>query len=233
MATDVVTRDDEADGEDSGLHERQVAALEKLHELGALPRRPGEKYSPDRRVRMQQLMYEGRIGGPQPGSGRPRQPRSSELVAAYVRETLTPKIQRALRDGLSVGEDINVRLKAADQALKIEREEAALQLREDQADLDNADKGELIAALFAIANDPATEAALEAIIELPDSAVTDITDDDGSTGTGTTFVPEEVGSDESEAGSNGRGHTERSGPERPNPFTEIARRRAADRRRAS
>lgn len=246
MAADVVTYDDE-EGEDSGLTDRQVAALEAIHALGASPRKDGEPYSPDRRIRAQQLIYEGRLGGPGRGQGRPRQPRASEAVAQYVKETLTPKIQKALKDGLRENEDITIRLKTADMALKVEREEAALQLKEDESDLANADKEQLIAALIALASDSGTEAALEGtVIELPESAVQDITDEpedingysgtealSGSAGARTPAVSEETGIDSGEVGSNGRSNTTRGSGKRSNPFTQAANRRSRNRRRAS
>lgn len=246
MATEVVAYDDN-DGEDAGLSDRQVAALDALDGLGATPRKDGEPYSPDRRIRAQQLIYEGRLGGPGRGQGRPRQPRASEAVAQYVKETLTPKIQKALKDGLREDEDITIRLKTADMALKVEREEAALQLKEDESDLANADKEQLIAALIALASDPGTEAALEsADITLPESSVTDISDHprviNGDTGTaeaprhagvGTPASAAEAGTHEGEAGSNGTGHDQSGRAKPPNPFTTSARRRAVNRRRAS
>lgn len=243
MASEI-TRVDEEEGEDIGLTDRKIAALDKLHELGAAPREDGKPYSPDRRVRAQQLIYEGRLGGPGRGQGRKRQPRSSAAVAEYVNEVLTPKIKEALKAGLSDKQDIAIRLKTADMALKVEREEAALQLKEDQTDLDNSDKEELIAALIALTGDPGTEAALNATaITLPESSITEIpynkeddegtTEAQGSSGIGTATISEETGVDEGEVGSNGHRDTTRRSEERPNPFTEVARRRAAIRRRAT
>lgn len=253
MSTEI-TRFEGDDSEDFGLADRQVAALEALGKLGAAPRGEGEAYSPDRRVRAQQLIYEGRLGGPGRGQGRRRQARASETVAEYVRETLTPKIQKALKDGLHEGEDLTIRLKTADMALKVEREEAQLQLREEQSDLDNASKEQLIAAIIALTSDSETQAALEgAVIDLPESAVTEVPPREdnnngnggrtpepeaagaavGSSGNGATSVPEATGADTGEAGSNGTGDPEASGSQRPNPFKQAARRRATNRRRAS
>lgn len=249
MATEIVPTDDH-DGEDAGLSDRQVAALDALHAMGARPREDGEPYSPDRRIRAQQLIYEGRLGGPGRGQGRKRQPRASEAVAQYVQDVLSPKIQKALRDGLREDEDITIRLKTADMALKIEREEAALQLREDESDLANADKEQLIAALIGLAREASgtgAEAALEAaIIDLPESAVTDITDEpedingysgaeavDGAARAGAASVPEEAGTDTGEARSNGSGHTAGGSGKRPNPFTAAAHRGSKHRRRAA
>lgn len=246
MAIEVVQYEDDND-EDAGLSERQVAALEALSALGAEPRKDGDSYSPDRRIRAQQLIYEGRLGGPGRGQGRPRQPRASEAVAKYVKETLTPKIQKALKDGLREDEDITIRLKTADMALKIEREEASLQLKEDESDLNNADKEQLIAALIAIASDPGTEAALDGtVIELPAEAVTDITDAEevingysgaeevsGSEGARASSIPTPTGTDAGEVGTNGSSHSPRSSGEGKNPFTTAARRRTVNRRRTS
>ena len=227
MREDIAERE-AADGEDAGLEPRQIAALERLHEMGAAPRKDGEKYSSDRKVRMQQLIYEGRAGGPQANSGR-RKSRAGAAVADHISNYLTPKIKKALDDGLT-DEEIAIRLKTVDLALKIEREEASLQLREEQTDLDNADKEQLIAALISLARDPESAAALEAaVIELPESEYEEVTNGDN----GSTAVLEAVGVDDGQAGSNGRERLAGYREERPNPFTQAARRGTANRRRAS
>ncbi len=248
MTSEIATVDNEE--EDSGMSGRQVAALQALYDLGAAPRKDGEPYSPDRRIRAQQLIYEGRLGGPGRGQnkGSKRQPRASAAIAEYVRENLTPRIQKALKDGLHESQDISVRLKTADMALKVEQNEASLQLKEEQSDLENANKEQLIAALIALASDPGTEAALQAaIIDLPEAAITEITEAETVNGNGdskaaeeaategnrSTVFPEEAGADTGEVGSNGRIDTAGSSVKRPNPFTQVAHRRAINRRRAS
>lgn len=241
MSGDIVVRDGD-EGEDSGITERQINALQKLYDLGGEPRKDGEKYSPDRKIRMQQLIYEGRAGGPQAGGGRPRKARASQEVANYVRDYLTPHIKAALKKGMSA-EDVIVQLKTADLALKIERDEAALALREEQSDIDNATKEQLIAALIAFARDPGTEAALEAtVIDIPDTSVKDITHVNGdaggnaeaeASGGAASAISDSSRVDDGEAGSNGSAAPEGIGAPHPNPFAEVARRGAAKRRRAA
>ena len=60
------------DVEDSALRERQIAALERLHELGGMPRKEGERYASDPQIRALQMVYDGRFGGPGLNQGRPR-----------------------------------------------------------------------------------------------------------------------------------------------------------------
>jgi hypothetical protein len=167
------------------LAERQIRALEQLHALGQAPRGPDEPYSKDAKVRALQLIYEGRLGGSF-GGGRPRQPRAAEVVAEHVRKQ-AKKITRVLDDALD-DDNIKVRLSAADMALKIEREEASLQLEEDKADLEQLSKEELVGTLFQLVQDPHTTAVLEGTIELPPEAIVEEEEtiqDEKSTGTKT------------------------------------------------
>lgn len=59
-------------------------------------------YSTDPVVRAGQLRAEGRFGGPQPGSGRPRVPRASEIAAQAAVEH-AEEIIAALRAGTTTG----------------------------------------------------------------------------------------------------------------------------------
>lgn len=83
-----------------------------------------------------------RFGGPQPGSGRPRGKRASEIVAERVgREA--DKISNAIIDGLAPNMPPHIRLQAARDAIAIEQKEAELQLQEERA-LENLHRDQLL-----------------------------------------------------------------------------------------
>lgn len=78
-----------------------------------------------------ELVAKGKFGGRQPGAGRPKKKRASELVAE--RATIeSESIVAAFRDGLSPLNPASVRVNAAREWLKIEQAEADLQLREER-----------------------------------------------------------------------------------------------------
>ena len=163
MATEIVPLE-EPDGEDSDLQPHQVAALEKLFALGAEPRKPtDEKYHSNPQIRALQMVYEGKLGGPGRGQGRPtREDRISVQLTQYVREKLGTKVTKALERALnsSAGERIN--LDAIKLIVEMEHKEAKLQLTEDKADLDNLSKEELVATLFDLVGDAQTGQVIQA-----------------------------------------------------------------------
>lgn len=216
------------------LSERQLDALRKLEALGAAPRTdPTERYDSDPQIRAYQMVYEGRLGGPGRGQGRKRQPRAAEIVADEIRKR-AQKIVNAIDNALESDND-KVALDAARTALKIEHDEATLKLQEEkqEADLAKMSKEDLVAELIALAGDP----AVEGFIDLPESAVAEITEaevitlDRGAkapSGSGApAHAPKARPHSRSNRG-NGRGAASRSGGKTPNPFTKAAKRRAAD-----
>lgn len=228
--------------EDSGLNDRQVAALGRLHRLGARPRVEGDAYDSDPQIRALQLVYEGKMGGRGLGQGRPRtgvstelerRGRAAEVIAAEIRERFTGRMIRALDRALKKDAGTRANLDAVKLALDIENREAALQLKEYEADFDTKTKEELLAALFELVAEPQTAAAIE-------GTAWDITDAE--------TVESNGASSTGEAGSNGDtpsidsngDNTRRSGSLRSkrlarhreqsvNPFTQVALRRADER----
>lgn len=139
---------------------------------------PDDPYDSDPQIRAFQMVQEGRIGGSGRGQGRKRKPRAAEHVAEEVRKR-SGKIVAALDAGLEA-DSVRTRLEAAGMALKIERDEAVLQLKEYEVDLDQMGKDELLAELVQLVADPSTEAQLEAVIDLPPSAIEEVSNDDTS-----------------------------------------------------
>src|SRR3954451_3140275 len=157
MAADVVPYEP-PDGEDIGLSARQISALEQLHALGAGPKLPtDEKYDSNPQIRALQMVYEGRLGGPGRGQGRPgRERRISVQLTEYVRENLGKKVTKALERALATDAGERVNLDAIKLITEIEHKEAKLQLSEDAADLDTLSKEELVATLYDLVNDAQT-----------------------------------------------------------------------------
>lgn len=91
----------------------------------------GDLYSSDPKERYQQLLEDGRVG-PQFGrlGGRPRKPRAAEAIAEHARKE-ADRIIQAYDQALD-SEDHRIAMQAADSLVKIEREEASLQLQEDE-----------------------------------------------------------------------------------------------------
>jgi hypothetical protein len=157
MAADVVPYEN-PDGEDIGLSQRQISALEQLHALGAGPKLPtDEKYHSNPQIRALQMVYEGRLGGPGRGQGRPgRDERISVQLTQYVRSNLGKKVTKALERALQSDAGERINLDAIKLIVDMEHKEAKLQLSEEAADLDNLSKEELIAALYDLVNDAQT-----------------------------------------------------------------------------
>lgn len=225
-----------AEIEPVGVEGTDYIRIEKNERTIIVPLRKGdEPYHSDPQIRALQLVHEGRLGGPGRGQGRARKERAAQYVAEEVKKR-AKKIVDAIDAGLDA-ENVNLKMKAADMALKIEREEALLQLREDEVDPDHQSKEELVATLIALVGDPSTEAALEAVIDIPPEAITEVFDDDaGETkearsgdaekGSATPPIPAPPRTDERTPRSNGRGSTSRNREKGPNPFTARAYGRA-------
>jgi len=150
---------------DAGLSERQIDALERLTALGAEPAPIGAngkpKWDSDPKIRAFQMIFDGRLGGPQEGSGRKRQPRSAEVLAEKIRDK-TAKMDRALDRALSKKAGARTNLDAVKVAIEIERQERKLQIEEEEHDgnIGNV-REEIIAALFELVQNPEVAAALE------------------------------------------------------------------------
>lgn len=78
-----------------------------------------------------ELHAKGKFGGRQPGSGRPKKKRASEIVAEQARAE-AENIIEVFRDSIRSDNPASVRLNAAREWLKIEQAEADLQLREER-----------------------------------------------------------------------------------------------------
>lgn len=261
MAADLVPVE-QPDGEDIGLSPRQISALEQLHALGAGPKLPtDEKYHSNPQIRALQMVYEGKLGGPGRGQGRPgREERISVQLQSYVRQNLGKKVTKALERALnqSAGERIN--LDAIKLIVDMEHKEAKLQLSEDQADLDSQSKEELLETLYELVNDPQTGQVITATfseIATPEQAVAQVVDRElaasdkarlatrkrnkraknrasaaaGRNGNSPRAVAN--GNDSPSDRADGRGNATSDRPANPNPVTQAALRRAANRRRAS
>jgi hypothetical protein len=229
--------------EDSGLHERQVNALGRLHRLGSRPRQEGDPYDSDPQIRALQLVYEGRMGGPGLKQGRPRtgvstveqrQARAAEVIALEIRERFTGKMIRAIDRALKKDAGTRSNLDAVKLALDIENREAALQLRENEAEFDTKTKEELLATLFQLVTEPQTAAAIEGSAwDITDAEVIEdaegasVAGEDGRNGdSASTSVN---GRDAGNAGSLRSQRLARHRAQSTNPFTQAAIRRSKQR----
>jgi hypothetical protein len=230
--------------EDLGLHERQVQALGRLHRLGGKPHEEGEPYDSDPQIRALQLVFEGRMGGPGLKQGRPRtgvsttaerQQRAAETIATEIRERFTGKMIKALDRALKKDAGTRANLDAVKLALDIENREASLQLKENEADFDTKTKEELLATLFQLVAQPQTAAAIE-------GTAWEITDAEEVVGAEGASSAGAIGSNGNSASTRVNGRD--AGSARPadgqrlaahraesaNPFTQVALRRANQRR---
>jgi hypothetical protein len=230
------------DNDDDALRDRQLAALERLHDLGAAPRPPEGAYSGDPQIRALQLVYEGRFGGPGRNQGRPRQrgePRAAEVIAEEIRHRFTGRMTRALERALRREAGVRANLDAVKLALEIENREAALQIKEAEVDLESATKEELLVTLFEIIGQPQTTAAIEGTaFDITEAEVVKTGDERGdnerAASNGHSPIVGENGSDGDPARSgkagrharsartNGGRRSKRDRSESTNPFTEAA-----------
>jgi hypothetical protein len=215
------------------------------------------------------MVYEGKIGGPGRGQGRPnRDARISVQLQNYVRQNLGKKVTRALERALNEDAGERINLDAIKLIVDMEHKEAKLQLSEDAADLDSQSKEELLATLYELVNDPQTGQVITATftpIPTPEQTVAEIDYKERVTeerkrravtkrnqrdkkraqrATAASIAtsskpdrgsssPAENGTDNGSAREFGRGDASPDHEARPNPVTQAALRRAADRRRAS
>lgn len=100
-----------------------------------------------RRELAKKMVEEGKIGGPRPGSGRPRKKRASEYVAEAAR-THANKIVDAFLDSIHETAPAQIRLQAAKDWLLIEQKEAEIQLKEERQfdDMSEKELREMVAA---------------------------------------------------------------------------------------
>ena len=225
---------------DEGLQERQLKALGRLHRLGGKPRQEGDPYDSDPQIRALQLVYEGRMGGPGLKQGRPRtgvstasqrQARAAEVIAQEIRERFTGRMVRALDRALRRDAGTKANLDAVKLALDIENREAALQLKETEADFDTKTKEELLATLFQLVAEPQTAAAIEGTAwEVPEAQIIEdssVAGEDRSNGNSASTSVN--GSDAGDTGASGSERLTRHRESSPNPFTQAALRRAKQR----
>lgn len=231
-----------------GLDGRQVVALQKLLELGAEPAYQDEAgkmiYSKDPQTRAYQLVYEGRFGGPNRGQG--RQKRAAQEIATHVRSK-TPQMKKAWSRALRADAGTRANLDAIRLGVEIERSERKLQIEEEEheGNIGNT-REEILATLFELVGDPGTAAAIEGtyiedddaiedaeVIEGPESLFEAVAEDSPAVGdTGSDRSPTaapENGRDGGVTGQDGRSRSKRDRSQSPNPFTQAALRRAADR----
>lgn len=217
-----------AELEPIGVEGEDYNLVEKHGKTIVVPiRKEGDPYDANPQIRALQLVQEGRIGGAGRGQGRKRKPRAAEIVAEAVKQR-SQKIIKAIDSGLD-HDNPKLKMQAASMALEIEREEAKLTLKEDQADLENASKEELLATLIELVSDPATEAELDKIdFDLPASEIEEISDAEVVTladreaeapqAVGATRRAKKAGPDPSTARRNGRQGSSRDRSSRPNPW---------------
>lgn len=77
------------------------------------------------------MVAEGKLGGPGRGQGARRKKRVAQLVALEARKHAN-EISQVLIDAIQPDKPTSVRLKGVEMWLKIERDEAALQLQEER-----------------------------------------------------------------------------------------------------
>jgi hypothetical protein len=229
--------------EDSGLNERQVNALGRLHRLGAKPRQEGDPYDSDPQIRALQLIAEGRMAGPGLRQGRPRtgvstveqrQQRAAETIALEIRQRFTGRMIRAIDRALKKDAGTRANLDAVKLALDIERNEAALQLKENEADFDTKTKEELLATLFELVAEPQTAAAIEGTAwEVIEGEAIDISEDPSAAEeaghNGNSASTSVNGRDAGDAGSSRSERLAANRAASANPFTKVAVRRAKQR----
>jgi hypothetical protein len=162
---DVQGADDIPERDQLDLSDTQVQALEKLDALGEAPRQTvNEKWHPNPQVRAYQMMYEGKIGGPGRGQGRKAKKRASAQIVEHIRDPKTiKKITKALDNALDDDEHPRVQLEAVKIAADLDDKHARFELDEEkqEAEIDAMERDDLIAEIITLAEDPATQAAIE------------------------------------------------------------------------
>lgn len=108
---------------------------------------PGQHYTADASIRAKELADDGKFGGQfghLSGGRSKRSKRAAEIVAEYAVEA-APKIRQAFADGLDPHtQSVGVRQASALALLRIEADERALQLKEQDQEFQHMTKGELV-----------------------------------------------------------------------------------------
>lgn len=239
------------DDDDVGLTESQVRGLEWLEDNGHEPAKLDEstgryKWSKDNQVRAYQMMFAGKFGGRQNGAGRPR---AAQSLAEYVRNSLQPKMRKALDRALEEKAGPKLNLEAVKLATDIENREARLGLDEHKQDIDEMGKEELLGTFFALLADASTAGQIERAWDAgPEDITVEATTVEADTAANVKDRDNSQESDLSEdsdrrrhsrrsaatrrqrrhAEGNGRGPASSTGTSSPNPYTQAAKRRAAN-----
>jgi len=244
MSATMASKDLAIQDDPSGLSPRQVAALERLSQLGAEPAPISADGKPqwdsDPQIRAFQMVYEGRFGGPQNGAGRKRQPRAAEVIAEQLREDHRVKnMVKAIDRALKKDAGARANLDAVKLAVELEKGERKLQIEEEEHEGNiGTTREEIIAALFELVQDPATVAAIEGgtaeeitdaevIGEETSSSFAPVTERNGSNGNSTSA--QENGRNGGSARTDGRKSAKGDSSESKNPLKKAALRRAANR----
>lgn len=237
-------REDQIDSEEEvEITPRQVAAIEKLYELGAAPRANDEEpYSKDAQIRAYQMLAEGKIGGNRGGGRKSNRDRVTKALVRRNRRKLA-KLEKVIDDALD-GDDLKLAMDAVKFVAQLDIDESKQSLREEQADSqeDEQDKEALVLALIEQFRDPQVEAAIRSradFIDLPASAVREVTSDDNGSEAGTPGAGEHDNGGSPAAVARPRvrrakpagaraGATPGDPDKRSDPWAKVGRRRAAD-----
>lgn len=113
-----------------------------------------KQMSPEAREKLSRLAKErharGEFGGPQFGKlgGRPRKDRAARRVAEAAQEDQTArKIIEVFKDAIQPDQPMNIRIKAAEAWLGVEREETKTQILEEDHDIKKHSREELLEIL--------------------------------------------------------------------------------------
>jgi hypothetical protein len=221
--------------DDAGLSARQVQALEQLIALNAEPAvadADGKiQWTSDPKIRALQMVFEGRLGGPREGAGRPRAPRAAEFISEKMREEpRLKKMVKAIDRALSKDAGARANLDAIKLAVDLENQERKLQLAEEVHDGNVGNtKDELVDALFQIVQAPEVAKVIE-------GDATEITDAEVIENGNVANVERETDSSATSRNGNnggsprrnGRGTVTGNGNKATNPLRKAALRRAAN-----
>lgn len=112
-------------------------------------------YSPEeiqrRKDLANELVRQGKFGGPQPGSGRPpTKRRAAQAIADAANQNVNQLID-AMKAGIDPKQPASVRVSTAEKWISMERQESELKLKEDRQleDMSADDLRKLIASKFA------------------------------------------------------------------------------------
>lgn len=127
---------------------------------------PG-KWTPERREKQRQValrqVAEGNFGGAGRGQGRKRKPRHSEVVADEARNQ-GKRIYKRLISIVDSGSD-QASMGAIDRLRQYEEQERQIELQEEQQDVDNMMKDELLAVVVARLMELEAKGAIPGVID--------------------------------------------------------------------